>query len=147
MCYHYAFRKMMCFRLDYIRTVELWTDEPGFDALRARCQQYRAPLWGTSGGSGRHIEHFEMIVRWHPGEEFIPRRLDREKRVGTVEDLGDGRIKFTADVYDAAELMPWVRTFIGRIEKIECTNPVVTARFRDTLREMAQMYGGGTDVP
>ena len=48
---------------------------------------------------------------------------------------------------ELAELMPWVRTFIGRIEKIECTNPEVTARFRETLREMAQMYGGGTDVP
>lgn len=146
MCYHYAFRKMMCFRLDYIRSVELWTDEPRFDALRARCQQYRAHLWGTSGGSGRHIEHFEMVIRYGPGEGFIPQRLEREKRTGTVEYLEEGRIRFSADVYDASELMPWVRTFIGRIEKIECTNPVVTARFRDTLREMAQMYGGEMDV-
>lgn len=146
MCYHYGFRKMMCFRLDYIRAVELWTEEPRFDALRERCALYRQHLWGTSGGSGRHIEHFEMIVRWRPGEEFIPRRLEREKRVGKVEDLGDGRLRFTADVYDAAELMPWVRTFIGRIEKIDCTNPEVTARFRETLQQMYEMYGGGHDL-
>lgn len=146
MGYHYGFRKMMCFRLDHIRSVELWTDEPRFDDLRARCQQYRAHLWGTSGGSGRTIDHFEMIIRWHPGEEFIPRRLEREKRTGTIEDLGDGRIKFTADVYDAAELMPWVRTFIGRIEKIECSNPAVVDRYRESLRQMYEMYGGGHDL-
>ena len=146
MGYHYGFRKMMCFRLDYIRSVELWTDEPGFDDLRERCALYRQHLWGTSGGSGRTIDHFEMIIRWHSGEEFIPRRLEREKRTGTIEDLGDGRIKFTADVYDAAELMPWVRTFIGRIEKIECSNPAVVDRYRESLRQMYEMYGGGHDL-
>jgi hypothetical protein len=93
------------------------------------------------------VDHLEMTLHFEDHEQHIPRRLEREKRTGTIEDLGDGRIRFTADVYDAAELMPWVRTFIGRIEKIECTNPEVTARFRETLREMAQMYGGGTDVP
>lgn len=143
MCYHYSFRKMMCFRLDYIQSVELWTDEPRWEALMARCGQYRQHLWGTSGGAGRSIDHFEMVLRYGPGEDYIPQRLEREKRTGTVEDLGGGRLRFTADVYDASELMPWVRTFLGRIEKLECSNPAVTARFRETLRELYDMYGGG----
>ena len=42
--------------------------------------------------------------------------------------------------------MPWVRTFIGRIEKIECSNPAVVARYRESLREMYEMYGGGHDL-
>lgn len=146
MCYHYGFRKMMCFRLDYIQSVQLWTDEPRWDQLTERCEQYKRHLWGTSGGAGRSIDHFEMIIRWRPGEEYIPQRLEREKRTGTLEDLGSGWIQFTADVYDASELMPWVRTFIGRIEKLECSNPAVTERFRETLREMYEMYGGGHDL-
>ena len=146
MCYHYGLRKMMCFRLDYIQSVQPWTDEPHWEALSQRCAQYRQHLWGTSGGAGRTVDHFEMVIRWRPGEEYIPRRLEREKRTGTVEDLGNGRIRFTADVYDAAELMPWVRTFLGRIETIACSNPAVTERFRDTLRQMYEMYGGSHDL-
>ena len=143
MCYHYGFRKMMCFRLDYIQSVQLWTDEPGWEELYERCRQFRRHLWGTSGGTGRRVDHFEMVIRAGPEEDYIPKRLQREKRTGTVEELGDGRWKFTADVYDASELMPWVRTFIGRIEKIECTNPAVTERWRESLAEMYSMYGGG----
>jgi hypothetical protein len=143
MCYHYAFRKMMCFRLDYIQSVELWTEESRWEELYERCRQFRLHLWGTSGGSGRKVDHFEMIIRAGPGEAYIPRRLEREKRTGTVEDLGNGRWRFCADVYDAAELMPWVRTFIGRIEKIECSNPAVLERWRESLAEMYAMYGGG----
>ena len=143
MCYHYGFRKMMCFRLDYIQSVESWTEEPKWEELYERCRQFRRHLWGTSGGSGRKIDHFEMIVRVGPGEDYIPRRLEREKRTGMVEELGNGRWKFTADVYDASELMPWVRTFIGRIEKIDCSNPAVLDRWRESLAQMAALYGGG----
>ena len=142
MCYHYAFRKMMCFRLDYIRSVEAWTDEPRWEELHERCEQFRRHLWGTSGGSGRRVDHFEMIIRAAPEEDYIPQRLKREKRTGSVEELGNGRWRFSADVYDASELMPWVRTFIGRIEKIDCTNPAVLERWRESLAEMYAMYGG-----
>lgn len=147
MCYHYSFRKMMCFRLDYIQSVQVWTDEPRWEELCARCAQFRRHLWGTSGGAGRRIDHFEMVIRYGPGEDYIPQRLRREMRTGTVEELGDGQVKFTADVYDASELMPWVRTFLGRIERIECSNPAVKNRFRETLRELYEMYGGGHDIP
>lgn len=142
MCYHYSFRKMMCFRLDYIQSVQLWTDEPRWEDIAARCEQFRRHLWGTSGGPGRKIEHFEMVIRCGPGEGHIPRRLEREKRTGTVEQLDEHRWRFTADVYDASELMPWVRTFLGRIESLDCTNPEVTARFRETLAQMYAIYGG-----
>ncbi len=145
MCYHYAFRKMMCFRLDYIQSVEAWTDEPRWDVLRERCAQFRRHLWGTSGGAGRKLEHFEMTVHVGPGEDYIPRRMEREKRTGTVEQIDEAHWRFTADVYDAAELMPWVRTFTGRIEHMECSNPEVIDRFRETLAQMMELYGGGSD--
>lgn len=143
MCYHYAFRKMMCFRLDYIQSVELWTEEPRWEELSARCDQFRRHLWGTSGGSGRQLDHFEMIIRAAPEEDYIPQRLLRERRTGSVEELGGGRWRFRADVYDACELLPWVRTFIGRIERLECSNPAVEARWRESLAEMYALYGGG----
>ena len=84
-----------------------------------------------------------MTVRFGPEEEFIVQRLEREKRHGTVERLGSGLCRFSADVYDASELLPWLRTFIGRIVGLECSNPAVVETFNEDLRRMSELYGGG----
>ena len=59
-----------------------------------------------------------------------------------MEQVDDETWKFTADVYDASEMMPWLRTFIGRIVKLECSNASITRLFRDDLEKMRRMYGG-----
>ena len=41
-------------------------------------------------------------------------------------------------------MMPWVRTFTGRITAFEAENPVVRARFVNDLEVMSAMYGGET---
>ena len=87
-----------------------------------------------------------MTVRLGPGEDFIVQRLEREKRHGTVEILDSSTCRFTADVYDASELLPWLRTFIGRIVELKCSNPFVTDTFSEDLRRMSALYGGGCDA-
>ena len=52
-----------------------------------------------------------------------PQRLEREKRCGRVEIIDKNTCKYIADVYDASEMLPWLRTFIGRIENLECSMP------------------------
>ena len=47
-----------------------------------------------------------MTVRVNPGEGYILRRLEREKRHGTIERIDSHTCKFTAEVYDAAEMLP-----------------------------------------
>ena len=51
-----------------------------------------------------------------------------------------------ADVYDAAEMLPWIRTFIGRISELKCSSAYVEQRFREDLRRMNEMYGGESDA-
>ena len=45
------------------------------------------------------------------------------------------------DVYDALELLPWIRTFICRISCFECSNRDVQTLFREDLLQMYRMYG------
>ena len=87
-----------------------------------------------------------MTVRFGSGEDFIVQRLEREKRHGTVEVLDGRTCWFTADVYDASELLPWLRTFIGRIVELKCSNQLVTDTFYEDLRRMSALYGGGGDA-
>jgi hypothetical protein len=72
--------------------------------------------------------------------------LEREKRCGQVEQISDNLWRFIADVYDAQEMLPWLRTFIGRIVSLSCTNKAVEERFFTDLESLAALYGGDGDI-
>lgn len=100
-------------------------------------------LWGVSthNRSGEKPEHVEFTVRYDDDESFIHQRLEREKRCGTVERLDAHTSRFSADVYDAAEMIPWMRTFICRITSVSFSDPEMRQRFLDDIKEMYRMYG------
>ena len=107
----------------------------------------RSHMWGvsTQGKSGR-TEHVEFTVHFDKGDEHIYQRLVREKRCGEVERIDENNCRFTAEVYDTNEMLPWIRTFTGRIESLACTEPEVTKRFYADLKEMYSIYGGYDDA-
>ena len=142
LCYHFRFRKLMFFRMDYIHAVELLEPEPDHERYVGYFEKFQSHLWGTSGGTGFNVDHLEMTVYYGPNEDFIPKRLEREKRNGTVEILDDHTCRYTTNMYDASELIPWLRTFIGRIVKLECSDNTVVERFWSDLEKMSALYGG-----
>ncbi len=144
--YYYRGRRMAFFRLDAVKKVTINGEEKLYDTYLEYQAQFDRHLWGVSAGAGHSLDHIEMTVRVDPGEDFIVQRLEREKRHGTVEILDDRTCRFTADVYDASELLPWLRTFIGRIVELRCSDPMVTDTFHEDLRRMSALYGGGGDA-
>ncbi|MDE6589659.1 MAG: WYL domain-containing protein [Oscillospiraceae bacterium] len=144
--YYYRGGRMAFFRLDAIQEVATGGVERQYDVYLERQAGFDRHLWGVSTGSGRSLEHIEMTVRFGPGEDFIVQRLEREKRHGTVEVLDGRTCRFSADVYDASELLPWLRTFIGRIVDLKCSNQLVVDTFYGDLRRMSALYGGGGDA-
>jgi len=107
-------------------------------------------MWGVSmqSASGSRTEYIEFIVHYEADEQHIHRRLLREKRCGTVEKLDENTSRFSAEVYDASELVPWIRTFICRIMELQCSNRELEAQFHEDLRAMYALYGleGGEAV-
>ena len=144
--YYYRGRRMAFFRLDAVKKVATGGEERQYDTYLGYQAKFDRHLWGVSAGAGHSLDHIEMTVRFGPGEGFIAQRLEREKRHGTVEVLDDRTCRFTADVYDASELLPWLRTFIGRIVELKCSNQMVTDTFYEDLRRMSALYGGGGDA-
>lgn len=142
LCYHYRFKKLMFFRLDYIQKVDATVVEKKYDKYMGFCEIFQSHLWGTSIGIGFNIDHLEMTLHFDDDEQHIPRRLEREKRNGRVEIVDQNTCKYIVDTYDASELMPWLRTFIGRIEKLECSDQKVVDRFYEDLDQMYSLYGG-----
>lgn len=141
--YHLRFKRPMFFRLDGIHEIcmgDVLTDPERYEGYY---QRYREHLWGVSSGVDFSMDHIEMTVRVGERESYIINRLEREKRVGRVEVLDTETYRFTADVYDATEMLPWLRTFIGRIVELKCSNQYVVDTFYQDLDEMLNLYGEG----
>ena len=65
-----------------------------------------------------------------------------------MEVLDDNHARFTADVFDSSELIPWIRTFICRITEISFSAKKLEEQFRKDMESMYEMYGleGGDEV-
>lgn len=134
--------KFQFFRLDTIHKVKPGAVEPNHDAFMQRMKAFSEKMWGVSLQQQEETEHLEMTIHAEPSEPFILQRLIREKRNGTVTVLDDSTYLYRVDVYDALEMLPWIRTFIGRIVKLECSNDAVIRRYQQDLDAMADLYGG-----
>lgn len=134
-------RRLTSLRVDFITAVEPGEACDRFNELRARLGAMQSHIWGVSCNPGNKTEHVEFIVRYASGEEHIPRRLEREKRCGTVEHIDEHSCRFSADVYDSSELIPWIRTFICRITQLLFSNKETEARFMRDIDRMCEMYG------
>ena len=140
-----ANRIIFC-RLDNLEQVLEPKDLPDYDKYLAKAEAMEQHLWGVSmnriGEDGEiKLEHVELVVRLGEDEPYILQCLEREKRCGEVTKLSEGRYLFTADVRDAGELLPWLRTFIGRIESFSCSNKKIEERFWRDMEAVYAMYG------
>lgn len=145
--YQPDFNTIKSFRVDYLSDVKIQEVTPRFDELRGELDNMQSKMWGVMAkrgiGDKERLEHIRFTVKIGEGEEYIIRRLEREKRVGKVEKTGEDTYLFSADVYDTGEMIPWIRTFICRITEINFSNKAHERRFRDDINKMYRMYGIG----
>lgn len=143
MTYNMKYNRITSYRLDYISSVKIGEINPQFDEFREKLNKILPHVWGvsTQGRSSSRIEHVEFVIQYKEWESHIPKRLEREKRCGTVTHFDNHTSKFEADVYDASELIPWIRTFLCRIIEIHFSNEALEEQFRKDIREMYRMYG------
>ena len=142
-----AYDCFQTYRIDYLSDLRLEDVTPRFDELRAQLDLMQGRMWGVSAkwkkwGDDK-TERVSFTVKIEDGEEYIARRLEREKRVGCVECLDAHTYRFTAEVYDASELVPWIRTFICRITELSFSNRTLEKQFRADLAAMYRTYGIG----
>ena len=139
------------YRIDYLSNVKLEDPTPRFDELRAELDRMQSKMWGVSVKRNKwgndHLEHVEFTIKVEDGEGYIVKRLEREKRIGTVEKLDEHTYRFSADVYDTSEMIPWIRTFICRIVKMNFSNRTVENQFKKDLEAMYRMYGITQEAP
>lgn len=143
MAYSPRFNRITSFRTDNIVSVKLNEVSDQFDELREKLNGMLPHLWGvsTQSTSGERLEHVEFTIKYESTETHIHKRLEREKRCGVVEKIDNHTSRFTADVFDSSELIPWIRTFICRITEYSFSNKALESQFKEDMEEMYRLYG------
>lgn len=132
-------------RVDYLSDVKIEEPTPRFDELRAELDKMQAKMWGVTAKRSLYgketFEHVDFTVKIGDNEEHIIRRLNREKRIGHITKINDTNYRFSADVYDTSEMIPWIRTFICRITELNFSNKKIEKQFKKDIEEMYRIYG------
>lgn len=143
MCWFFKAHRIIFCRLDNLERVLEAKPVRDYDKFCAMAKQMEQHLWGVSMNrwlAADALEHVELVVRISSDEPYILQCLEREKRCGRVEKTDAEHYRFIADVHDAGEMLPWLRTFIGRIESFSCSNKAVEEKFWQDLAEVYAMY-------
>ena len=136
-------KRFTCFRLDTIKSVAALDKTEAYEELQTKLNRNRRQLWGVSfqGRERHHLDKLTMTIQvFEPKESYIVDRLKREGRGGAVTKTAPNIYQYEIEVFDCNEMLPWIRTFIGRILSLECSAKSVERRFYEDLQTMYQMY-------
>ncbi len=144
MAYNESKQSFQCFRIDQISLCDMKTDvsfPPECRELRRRLDETQDHVWGVTLKTNvkgeivkKHVEFLVHIDPRDPTDRHVIERLNREKRVGTVEMIDDHTYRFSADVCSTKEMKPWVRSFLGYISDLRMDEG------EDLEEELGTMY-------
>ncbi len=134
------------YRIDCITNVKKLEVCENVSEYRRKLERCKEHMWGVICKSEQSdTRHIEFTVRADDNEDHIYRRLEREKRCGRVEVIDKNTYRFSADVYDVNEMIPWIRTFICRITDLKLGDSDLEEKFKRDIQRMYSMYGIGGD--
>lgn len=140
--YNIKLNRLFSYRLDYISDVKIGEPCERFDKLREKLNAAESCMWGVNGRLDKQdTQHVEFDIRIADDEQYIVNRLEREKRCGTVEKIDDNHYRYSADVFDTTEMIPWIRTFICRITRLNFSDRTAENNFKADIEKMYEIYG------
>lgn len=144
--YNLKMHRMISMRLDNIKSISVKEKCEGYESYQSQLNKMLPHTWGVSFKDGRNTEHLEMTLEILPHEQYILDRIEREGRMGKLIQISDTVYQYSIDVYDSLEMLPWVRTFIGRIIELKGDNSLVVQTFYQDLELMLNLNGVDQDA-
>lgn len=139
--YQMKSRRFSTLRLDQIQQV---TAEGPFDeyiCLHEKLEQNLPSCFGVSFGASHEMDTLKLTLHIREGtEDYILQRLRREGRDGIITRVEQDIWTYEKTVFDGNELMPWIKTFLGRILSFASSNAFLEQKFYRDVQEMARMY-------
>ena len=130
-------------RMDAVKSIKIADPYPDYEAIREKLEKNKESAWGVSfqNDNRHHSEHVKLTLRINEqSEKYILKRLQREGKGGAIRQTAPDTFTYETEVFDANEMLPWIRTFIGRIVSIESDCPQLNDRFQRDFLTMYHMY-------
>ena len=141
-----AEKRFLSFRLDLMHLPRSGAVFDGYDGLCQRYAEISAKSFGVSLREVPNAEPLEVVINADEiNERYVIDRLKREKRSGDLQKTDENEFTLTLDICDPTEAMKWVKTFIGRIKRINGGTENVRRQFKEDIDRMYEMYGGDDD--
>lgn len=128
-------------RLDHIKEIIPGAGLPDYATYLTILDRNLPKCFGVSFDGRRQMDTIKMTLQiMEPQERFILRRLETEGRGGTITRIADHTYTYEICVFDGNEMMPWIKTFIGRIIAFESNNEQLQTKFQRDITQMMRMY-------
>ncbi len=128
-------------RLDQIHQVSIRESFDQYSYYRKKLEENLSACFGVSFGVNHQIDTLKLTLYIREGpEDYIYQRLKREGRGGSITHTDHNIFTYEISVFDGNELMPWIKTFIGRILSFESNNNYLVQKFYQDIYTMAKLY-------
>lgn len=138
----YTHNHLANLRIDSISKVEFLSVCESYDECQLLAIRISPKSWGVSIDSSMRSQNISVMLSINEQtEKYVIERIEREGRSGTLARIDENVFLYSVDVFDPQEVIPWLRTFTGRILKIDSTDRRTAERFTNDIKTMQKMYG------
>ena len=141
MGYSTRFENFSFFRIDYIKEVKILEKAEKASEFKKLINESLPYCYMLNMDLKHKIENFEMTLKIDENtEKHILRKLNQEKRGGTVTKIAPNTFLYKRQLYNTQEIMPWVKSFIGNIISIKGDNQKDIDCFYEDIEKMDNIY-------
>lgn len=128
-------------RLDSVTAVELLEVISTYETHLQDLEKNLIKVFGVSFGQEHRSDTIKLTLHIDENNEtFILERLHREGKGGIIQHIGENTFTYEKEVFDGNEMMPWIKTFTGRILSFESNNTSLQHKFYRDMQTMITMY-------
>ncbi|MTI56526.1 WYL domain-containing protein [Geosporobacter ferrireducens] len=139
--YHENSRKFSTVRIDYIKDVDFGEICPEFDNLFRDYQLRMKHSFSITPQTKEKLHNLTVRLQIDEAtEQYVLERIRREGQHGTLTKIEDNIFEYSIGIPDSLEMVPWLRTFIGRILQIEGSEAHILSQFKRDIHAMLAMY-------
>ncbi|MGX7265593.1 hypothetical protein ACWOEF_16475 [Enterococcus crotali] len=133
-------KRLYSIRLHTISHVKLKAVNPQTLKYQEQLLKQKEMVWNAAIANRPTQELKVFFLIDEEQEMYLIRRLEKEKRQGDIIRLEKNRYLFQIKLADMVAITPFLRTFFGRIEKIQCTNRLWEKHFWEDYQKMCSLY-------
>ena len=115
---------------------------PYFNSLITEFESVKYNLWGKSITiNKKKTEHVDFTVQYKDSEVYILKRLQRESFSGCIKNnVNNKEATFSFELFDSKELIPWIRSYFGRITHFNFENVKLQLQLTSEIKKLYAMY-------